>query len=123
VADLGFGGAVSYSPATERATAEVEDWGAAATLNRVLWRIFPEANLAEGENIVGGSIVMPMREPPQVCCTCYALPHHRLRLANLRSLIILKNFAEQRGHRFGVCLFRLREWLHVSMISTPDTAR
>ena len=57
MAGLGLGGAVSYSPAVERATAEVDDWGAAAMLNRTLWRIFPETNLAEGEDIAGESVV------------------------------------------------------------------
>ena len=57
MASLRYGAAMSYSPAMQRATAEVEDWGPAATLNRVLWQIYPEANLAEGENIVGASAV------------------------------------------------------------------
>ena len=53
VTSLGLGGTVLYSPGAQRATLEVDDWGPAATLNSVLWRIYPEANLLEGQNIVG----------------------------------------------------------------------
>ena len=45
--------AVCYNPGAQRATLEVDDWGPAAALNSVLWRIYPEAKLLEGENIVG----------------------------------------------------------------------
>ena len=53
VTSLGLGGTVLYNPGAQRATLEVDDWGPAAALNSVLWRIYPEANLLEGENIAG----------------------------------------------------------------------
>ncbi len=53
VTSLGLGGKILYNPGAQRATLEVDDWGPAAMLNSVLWRVYPEANLLEGENIAG----------------------------------------------------------------------
>ena len=65
---LGLGGTITYSSGAQQATLEIDDWGAAATLNRVLWRIYPEAKLREGENLVGAPRLM-------LCCRSVLMPH------------------------------------------------
>ena len=57
---LALGSEGAYSPGAQRTTLEIDDWGAAATLNRVLWRIYPEAKLLEGENIAGAGQALPL---------------------------------------------------------------
>ncbi len=73
VTSLGLGGTVLYNPGAQRATLEVDDWGPAAALNSVLWRIYPEVNLAEGENI--SSALHPSRAVFLSSGSCWGITH------------------------------------------------